>query len=153
MAANKRSKKTAKKKTAKKNRSAGGRPPALSIADKQSMLKPGDDFAPLAARFIETWKQHSRTVRSPDTTVARLGALLRKAEKAAAKERDLERKLVERLRPLSDARLRAGHELMNATLNVWDIVKALSDERPELEESFSFFRDALTRLPKRKKDE
>jgi hypothetical protein len=126
--------------------------PALSDDDVLALLKPPSDYEETIGELCRVWRLNKRWVRSGDMTPNRLESLLKKSLKAWAKESDLAAKQAARMRPLRDARLRAESATWDAALNVWDIVKAVSDDHPEVATAFEKVRTALTNARRKKTD-
>jgi hypothetical protein len=118
--------------------------PALSDAERLSAVKPPPDYTDILEQFLPIWETHKRFIRSGDTSPAQLRARLRKSDAAWKKEQALERKQAEQMRPVRDARVRAESATWSTFLNVWDIVKAVADDHPEIADATSSVREALT---------
>ncbi|AKF08920.1 hypothetical protein DB32_006069 [Sandaracinus amylolyticus] len=142
MATKKSSKKSAKK-TSKKRATRKREPVVrLSADEKQRMLKAGDDLDDMISELETAWRAVSRKVKVPGVTPASLAAVGRRAAQARAKEVALETKLLAKLAPLRDARMRAGHEALSVLYKVRKIAHAIGDGDPEVAEAFERF-DAL----------
>ncbi len=76
-------------------------------------------------------------------TAPRLRSLLRKAERAAAKEHAVRVEFEQKIRPLSAARLIAEDAAWRAVLDVHAAAKLYARSRPEIAEAFWFLADAL----------
>lgn len=126
--------------------------PALSSSDRQSLVKPPEAYAPLVEQSITAWQQNSRTVRIDGRSPAQLARAYRKAARARQREDELRDKLALKLRPLTDARLRAEDELWTQVLDLYRVVKATMPMRPELEQAFDHLASHFAPTPARKKD-
>jgi hypothetical protein len=126
--------------------------PALSSSDRQSLVKPPEAYAPLVEQSITAWQQNSRTVRIDGRSPAQLARAYRKAARARQREDELRDKLALKLRPLTDARLRAEDELWTQVLDLYRVVKATMPMRPELEQAFDHLASHFAPTPTRKKD-
>lgn len=124
--------------------------PALSDSAVLGLVKPPSDYGDTIHELARAWRVHKKYVRSGDMTPNRLESLLKKSLRDFDKESDLEAKQAEKLRPLRDARLRSEAATWSAALNVWDIVKAVSDDHPEVASAFANVRAALTNASKKK---
>jgi len=135
--------KGAKGKAAKKNAA-----PPLTTEDKQRLIKPIDGFAELTERFAAAWSER-RALKVSGINPSKLLRALEQAKKAAAKEDATRRKLEEKLRPLTDARLRAEHAAWKMVLDAYAVAKALARVEPDVGHAFAFMGDALTRKPRK----
>lgn len=154
LAAKKASRGAAKAAVKPKKRAAAKRSssPALSSSDRQSLVKPPEAYAPLVEQSITAWQQNSRTVRIDGRSPAQLARAYRKAARARQREDELRDKLALKLRPLTDARLRAEDELWTQVLDLYRVVKATMPMRPELEQAFDHLASHFAPTPTRKKD-
>ena len=130
------------KRTAKKTKKKTA--PALTIAEKQRLLKPLRDYPELLKRLIDTWRSHARVVRMPGMTSAALAARLRKAIAASAREDAVRTKLEQRLQPLADARMRAESDAWKGALDLYAMLKTAARNDPGLMGPFAFFAEAVT---------
>ena len=130
----------AKKKSARARRPAAT---ALSTADKGHLLKPRDGWETNVLDLLTGWRKHTRVLRVPGVTPARLGALVKGAVRAARAEKKLLDRYQQALRVRADARLRAGHEMWKATLTAWNVIKAAGDADPAVGASFASFAASL----------
>lgn len=137
-------KKTAKKSTTKKISRKKAPLARLSSDEKLRMLKAGDDVDDLVGEFTSAWRAVSRKVKVPGASPASLDALGRKAAKARAKETTLETKLLAKLAPLSDARMRAGDEALRMLYKARKIARAVADGDQEVAEAFARFDDLMS---------
>jgi len=154
--------KSLKKTPAKPTKAAKSNPPraaakktaakALTVEEKQRLIKPIDGFPELTERFAAAWSDR-KALKVAGLSPAKLLRALEGAKKAAARENALRSKLEEKLRPLTDNRLRAEHEAWKMVLDAYAVAKALARVDPELSHAFSFLGDALTRRPKKKANE
>lgn len=126
--------------------------PALSSSDRQSLVKPPEGYGPLVEATITAWKQNRRTVRIDGRSPAQLSRAFRTAARARQREDALRDKLALKLRPLTDARLRAEGELWSQVLDLYRVVKATMPMRPELEQAFDDLASHFAPSPSRKKD-
>jgi len=133
---------SAKSSASRKKKAA---PIALSVEEKRRFLKPLTGFGELIARLVDTWKAHGSKVKVPGLSPARLGSLLRKAERASQREEATRTALEAKLSPLADARLRAEHEAWKSALNLHAMVKSAARTDPGIALPFAFFADALVR--------
>lgn len=137
-----------------KKRASPKRPvaPALSSSDRQSLVKPPETYALLVEPTISAWKQNSRTVRIDGRSPAQLASAYRRAVRAREREAELRAKLELKLRPLTDARLRAEDEMWTQVLDLYRVVKATMPMRPELEQAFDHLASHFAPAPSRKRD-
>ena len=136
------SRKKATKKPAKK--ASRKKPPvALGSDERRKLLKPRESFDELIEQVVRVWGEQ-RGFRVPGLTMAQMGSLLRKADRAAAREQALRVKFEQRIRPLSDARLIAEDAAWRAVLDVHAAAKLYGRSRPEIAEAFGFVADALS---------
>jgi hypothetical protein len=125
---------------------------ALSSADRQSKLKPPENYEKLVEAVVAAWKAHSRVVRIDGRSAARLSSALKRATRARAKEDVLREKLEDKLRPLVDARIVQEEQVWSEVLDLYRVVKAMIPMRPELEEAFSDLSDQFARAPRKEED-
>lgn len=121
---------------------------ALTTEEKQRLIKPIDGFPELTERFAAAWSDR-KALKVAGLSPAKLLRALEGARKAAARENALRSKLEEKLRPLTDNRLRAEHEAWKMVLDAYAVAKALARVDPEMSHAFAFLGDALTH-PKKK---
>lgn len=134
--------KAAKKGAASRKKPA---PAALSVEEKQRLLKPITGFGDLIERLSTTWKEHGGRVKVPGMTPAKLGSLLRKAERASKREEAVRTTLEAKLQPLADARLKAEHEAWKSALDLYAMVKTAARTDPAIAMPFEFFAEALAK--------
>ncbi|UJR78576.1 hypothetical protein [Sandaracinus amylolyticus] len=131
----KSAKKTNSKRTARKSEAAA----RLSSDEKARMLKPGEDLDEMIETFESGWRAVAKKVKVPGVTPAALAASGRRAAQARAKETALETKLLAKLAPLRDQRMRAGDEAMRLLFKARKIARAVADGDPEVAEAFARF--------------
>lgn len=120
-------------------------PAALSVEEKQRLLKPLTGFGDLVERLVDVWGEHGKNVRVPGLSPAKLAAKLRAAERANKKEDALRTAFEAKLQPLADARLLAEHEVWKDALDLHAMVKTAARTDPAIAKPFEFFADALTK--------
>jgi len=121
----------------------------LTIEEKQRLIKPIEGFSELTERFAAAWNDR-KALKVAGLSPAKLLRALESAKKAAARDNALRSKLEEKLRPLTDNRLRAEHEVWKMVLDAYAVAKALTRFDPDMSHAFAFLGDALTRRPKKK---
>lgn len=124
-------------------------PKPLSTDEKLRLLKPIDGFGEIAERFAAVWSDRP-TLKVTGLSPRKLLRSLEAAKKAAARENALRRKLEEKLRPLSDARLLAEHEAWKMVLDAYAVAKALARVDPTVGHSFAFVGEAMSPRGKKK---
>lgn len=156
MAKKRASKRTAKKKTAtkkatttKKKATARKRAaPALTAAERSSLVRLPANADDLVEQLVRVWKNEGRALRAPGYSAAKLASLLAKASKAAQKDERLRARLEPQLVAATDARLVAQDALWRAVLDVYAMIKAQSRLSPELEPAFAFLTETFARGPR-----
>ncbi len=123
----------------------------LTTEDKQRLIKPIDGFPELTERFAATWTGR-KGLKVAGLSPAKLLRALEAAKKAAAKENAFRSKFEEKLRPLTDARLRAEHEAWKMVLDAYAVAKALARVDPDISHAFAFLGEALTPRSKKKSE-
>lgn len=124
-------------------------PKPLSQDERQRLVKPADGYTELAERFAVTWTAN-KALKVPGMSPSKIKSALARAEKAAAREDALKRKLEEKLRPLQDARLQAEHDVWKLVLDAYAVAKAQARVAPELGRAFAFLGDALSKRSRSK---
>jgi hypothetical protein len=132
-------------KAAKKSARAKIAAPALSVSEKQRLLKPLNGYGDLIGRLVSVWKEHGRVIKVPGLTPAALAARLKRAQRASEREDALRARLTARLQPLADARMRAEHEAWKSALDLHAMVKTAARTDPALGTPFEFFGEAFAR--------
>jgi hypothetical protein len=127
-------KKSPKKLTRKRGKGAAVR---LTAEERQQKAKPGDDLNEFVDELLAAWAPVSKKVRVPDVSAAQLRSLLKKAQKAAAKESALRAAQAEKLAPLVDARLIANDAVYRAALAVKRVADAIAETQPAVAEAFA----------------
>jgi hypothetical protein len=129
----------AKKKSPKKSTKRRGKAGAvrLTVDEKQQKAKPGDDLNEFVDEVLTAWAPVSTKVRVPDVSAARLRSLLKKAQKAGAKESALRAAQAEKLAPLVDARLIANDAVYRAALAVKRVADAVAETQPAVADAFA----------------
>jgi hypothetical protein len=120
-------------------------PAAMTVEQKQRLLKPLTEFGDLVERLVEVWGTHGKQVRVPGLSPAKLAAKLRAAERANKKEDALRTAFEAKLQPLADARLRAEHDVWKNALDLYAMIKTAARTDPAIAKPFEFFANALTK--------
>lgn len=107
------------------------------------MLKPRENYDDLVEHIVLAWSRE-KTLRVPGLSPARLRRLLSDAERAKAKEMKLRTDFERRIAPISDARLRAEHDLWRAVLDLHAAVKLYARHDQALGERFAFLSEAFS---------
>jgi len=145
----KKQKKTAKRTVARKKIAKAAR---LTAAEKRMLLKPGEDLDEIVADTIAAWRMVPRKVRVANLSAARLESLLRRAEKASQKERELAAKQAAKLAPLTDARLRTVDEAYRMALKVKRIADAVAATDVDVADAFAAVNERFVRAPRESGD-
>jgi hypothetical protein len=145
---------TKSKKKAKKGTAAvkGARrkqiPARLTVEEKQTKLKPGDDLNELIDETLTAWSLVARRVRVGDVSRAKLASLGKKAQKAQKREEDLAAKQAAKLAPLSDARIVANDAAYRAVLKVKRVADAVAASDTAVADAFAAVNSRFRRMPK-----
>ncbi|UJR82750.1 hypothetical protein [Sandaracinus amylolyticus] len=140
----KTTKKSAKKKATKKTTTKRVVNP-LSTDQRRSLLKPPAGYEALVSDTIDAWSDNRSVLKLANRSPAQLASMLRKAKKAAEKQRAFEEKVEDQLRALMDARLAAEHEVWSTTLALYGVAKAQMRTAPELAGAFEHLSEAFAR--------
>jgi len=132
-------------KASKRGARAKSAAPALSVSEKQRLLKPLNGYSELIGRLVAVWKEHGRLIKVPGLSPALLAARLKRAQRASEREDALRARLQARLQPLADARILAEHEAWKSALDLHAMVKTAARTDPALASPFEFFGDAFAR--------
>jgi hypothetical protein len=140
--AKKKAKKAAPKKkasAAKKRSVARSRPKAAGLTDEQrsQLLKPPAAYDDAITSLVDAWSAN-KSVRLDGLSPAKLGSMLKRAQRAWEREDEQRRKLEAKLRELTDARMLAENAAWRGALDVWDMAKSVGRRRPEVREAFDF---------------
>lgn len=140
-----KAKPVAKKASGKSKSAAKPVPVAMTVEEKQRLLKPLTEFGDLVDRLVAVWGEHGKQVRVPGLTPGKLASKLRAAQRANKKEDALRAALEAKLQPLADARLRAEHDVWKNALDLYAMVKTASRTDPAIGKPFEFFAEALAK--------
>lgn len=135
-------KKSAKKVVAKK-RATRAEVPVMSAAERRRTLKAPKGYGDLAEKVLVQWELAPK-LRVPELSPPRLRSLLRKAERAAAREAQMIADFEKKIAPVTDARLLAEQALWRGVLDVNAAVKLYARSDGALGDEFAFLSEALT---------
>lgn len=113
----------------------------LTARERSRLLKPISNYEEVAQKTAQEWQAVRAKLRVPGLSPGRLLALLRRADRAQARERAR----ASALRLASDARLLADDAAYRALLDVKAFALTTARKHAELRTTFHFLIDALKR--------